>query len=188
MKLNIILTISAASLLVSCAFDAPYRPASAPEKAEARKGSLGIYPEDVRKDPASYANVTVAWSGIIKTNSAAAENLYGKIRLDTVFEHHYFDWEQNELAGYARLQVSRRGEGLFRMRWEVRRDNAEAAEEDALNYASPGQLAIVYGTPESVDDNGTIVLRYHYIRILGEEHFRDDQLDYGRKGEPIPPR
>ena len=56
-----------------------------------------------------------------------------------------------------------------------------------MNYAAPGKLAIVYGTPESVDEDGTIVLRYHYTRILDVERFTTNELDYGRVGEPFRP-
>jgi hypothetical protein len=68
------------------------------------------------------------------------------------------------------LLISPRGEGQFRMRWHEPQ-GPDATENDAIKYATPGKLAIVYGTPESVDEDGTIVLRYHYIRILDPAHF-----------------
>jgi hypothetical protein len=183
MKYKLLLTVVAAALLVSCASIAPYHPASRPEKIEYRDARLEVYPEDVRKDPARYARTRVAWAGLIVTNDATEEDVGGKIHMETVFEHHYFDWEQNEREGGVLLLVSSRSEGRFRMSWRMDRNDPDASSEDAMQYAAPGKLAIVYGTPESVDADGTIVLRYHYVRILGPAHFRAHELDYGRPGE-----
>jgi hypothetical protein len=184
MKPHVLLTILAAGWLVSCASTAPYRPATRPESLEYHQAHLDVYPEEVRKVPARYAKMRVAWAGIIVSNDATDEDFAGKIRMDTVFEHHYYDWEQNRHEGGMRLLISPRGEGRFRMRWQMSRKDNEATYADAMKYAAPGSLAIVYGTPESLDENGTIVLRYHYIRVLGPAHFRENELDYGRKGEP----
>jgi hypothetical protein len=186
--LLLLLTALAAGLLVSCASDGPYHPASGPERIEFHDARLKIYPEDVRKDPALYDKLRVAWAGIIVTNQALDEETGGKFPINTVFESHYFDWMQHKHGWGVRLLISPRGEGLFRMRWSLNRKDPEATFEDALKYVAPGKLAIVYGTPESVDDDGTIVLRYHYLRIFDKAQFTADQLDYGRQGEePIRP-
>jgi hypothetical protein len=187
MKLNFFMSALAAGLLAACASNAPYRPASRPEKIEFRNDRLDIYPEDVRKNPARFGHARLAWAGIILSNSAAEVDLGGKIRMDTVFEHHYFDWEQDNRAGGVRLLISPRGEGLFRARWNLSRKDPDVSATDAMDYAAPGNLAIVYGTPESVDDDGTIVLRYRYIRILDPSHFTAHVLSYGRIGEPFRP-
>ena len=184
MKINLLLTTLAAGLLVSCASTAPYRPVTRPERIEYNLARPDVYPEDVRKVPSQFANMRVAWAGIIVSNDANDEDFGGKIRMDTVFEHHYFDWEENHHDGGVRLLISPRGEGRFRMHWQMNRKDLDASAEDALKYAEPGKLAIVYGTPEKVDDDGTIVLRYHYIRIFDPANFRENVLDYGRKGEP----
>ena len=59
----------AAGLLVSCVPPpdslTDYMPVTKPENMEYLKAHLQVYPEDVRKDPARYANVEVAWAGII---------------------------------------------------------------------------------------------------------------------------
>jgi len=187
MKTTFVLTTLAAGLLASCSSNAPYHPASRPEKIEFRKDRLDVYPEDVRKNPARYASLRVAWAGIIVSNDAAEDDFGGKIRMNTLFEHHYFDWEQDDRAGGARLIISPRGEGLFRMRWSMFRNDPDSSYLDALQFAAPGKLAIVYATPESVADDGTIVLGYHYIRILDPGHFTANELDYGRIGEPFHP-
>jgi len=188
MKISSILFLLTTGLLVSCSSDAPYHPATGPERIEFRNDRLDVYPGDVRKDPARYSKLSVAWAGIIVSNEATEEVIGGKIRMDTVFENHYFDWEQDEHGHGVRLLISPRGEGLFRMRWRMTRDDPEASYEDAMKYAAPGKLAIVYGTPISVDADGTVVMRYHYIRTLGPAHFSANELDYGRiGGEPFRP-
>jgi len=175
--------ILAAGLLVSCASSSLYRPATPPEEMEYHQAHLDVYPNDVRKAPSQYTNLRVAWAGIIVSNNATDEDFSGKIRMDTVFEHHYYDWEQIRQAGGVRLLISPRGEGRFRLRWRMNRKEEDVNSTDAMNYAAPGKLAIVYGTPESVDEDGTIVLRYHYLRILDPAQFRANELDYGRRGE-----
>jgi len=186
MNPKLILPLLAAGL-VSCAKDAPYHPVTKPEKIEYRNDRGDIYPEDVRKNLAYFSKVRVAWAGIIQSNNATEEDLDGKIRMETLFTHHYFDWTQDEHAHGVRLLISPRGEGVFRMRWHVSRKDPDASEADAMKYAAPGKLALVYGTPESIDDDGTIVLGYHYIRILGPGHFSATELDYGRLGESFHP-
>jgi hypothetical protein len=187
MKIKFVLIMLAAGSLVSCSYNAPYRPVTGPEKIEFRNDRLDVYPEDVRKDPARYASLSMAWAALIVTNNATEEANGGKIRMDTVFEHRYFDWEQDEHGACVRLLISPRGEGLFRMRWSMNRQDMTASALDAMNYAAAGKLALVYATPVSVDDDGTIVMRYHYIRVLGPEHFTANELDYGRIGEPFRP-
>jgi hypothetical protein len=183
MKTNLLLMILAAGLLVSCVSTARYHPATRPEEIEYYQTHLDVYPGNVRKAPSEYTNVHVAWAGIIVSNDATDENSNGKIRMDTVFEHHYFDWQE----GGSRLLISPSGEGRFRVRWKMSRKVQDASAEDAMKYAAPGKLAIVYGTPESVDEDGTIVLRYHYLRIFSPAHFREKELGLGKGGEPYHP-
>jgi hypothetical protein len=187
MKLKVILTLLAPGLLVSCAYNASYRPANHPEKMEYHNDHVDIFPEDVRNDPALYAKLRVAWAGIIVSNKTTEPDSGDKFGMDTVFDHHYCDWQVDERAGCQRVLVSPRGEGRFRMHWELDRKDANATSADARLYACPGSLAIVYGSPESVDENGTIVLHYRYVRILGPEHFTRRDTDFGRNGEPYRP-
>jgi hypothetical protein len=184
MKYNLILTLIAAGALVSCATNARYRPDSKPERIEFRHVRFNVYPEDVRKNPSRYAGVTVAWAGVIRNCDVQEEETGGRIRVDSVVEHHYFDWKQHKAPKGMLVMLSRRGEGLFRFRWHLRRNSADASREDAASYAAPGNLAIVYGVPESVDDDGTIVLKYRYARILDSGHYATNGIDYGRLGEP----
>ena len=185
MKLNIIVTLLAAGFAVSCASNAPYHPASRPERIEYRYGRFDVYPEDVRKNPTNYAGLTVVWAGIIRSSDTQEEQAGGLIRVNSVIEHHYFHWRQDEHPEGVKLLLSPRGEGLFRIRWHLRRNDPEASGADAAAFVAPGRLAIVYGVPESVDDDGTVVLKYHYARLLGREHYATNETDYGRLGEPF---
>jgi hypothetical protein len=187
MKPTLILTLLAAGLASCSTTDSPYKPVTRHERIEYRNDRGDIYPEDVRKDLAYYSKVRVAWAGIILSNNSVGDDVDGRIRMDTVFQQHYFDWEQDEHPDGVRLLVSPRGEGNFRMRWHAVRKDPDATEDDAMKYARPGKLALVYGTPESIDADGTIVLRYHYIRILGTGHFSATELTYGRVGESFHP-
>jgi hypothetical protein len=191
MKPTLILTLLAAGLASCTTANHPYKPVSHYEDLEFNNDRIDVYPDDVRKDPGHYEAQRIAWAGIIVTNQVTSDDMSanpeGKFRMETVFEHHYFDWEQDENADGIKLLISPRGEGNFRMRWKVHRTDPDAPLENAMKYATPGKLAIVYGTPESVDPDGTVVLKYHYIRILGPQHFSANELDYGRVGQPFKP-
>ncbi len=188
MKINVLLMTLVAGLLMSCAHTVPYKPANSVEKVEFRHDHVNIYPEDVRKFPDRYTNMTLVWAGLIVTNGATEEDLGGKIRMETLVDHRYFDWEQERFEGDPKLLVSPRGEGFFTMQWEVEKTDADSSFADASKYAAPGKLAIVYGTPLSVDEDGVIKMRYHYIRILDRTEFSTDVITYGRTGkEPFRP-
>jgi hypothetical protein len=146
-----------------------------------------VYPEDVRKDPALYAKCRVTWAGVIVSNNAVDEESGDKISMDTVFEHHYCDWEVDESVGSKRLLISPRGEGRFRMHWEMNPRDSDTTTEDATQYAAPGSVAVIYATPESVDDDGTVVMHYRYVRVLGPAHFTRTDNDYGRRGTSYHP-
>jgi hypothetical protein len=125
------------------------------------------------------------WAGIVASNDVQNLESGGKFRLDTVLEHHYFNWKQDSCLRGVKLPVSSRGEGMFRLRWYVHQSDPEASVDDVSQFVEPGDLAIVYGTPESVDSDGTVVLHYHYARIVRPAHFTTGGLSYGRLGEPF---
>ena len=126
----------------------------------------------------------VVWVGIIRSTDAYEEDDGDRIMADTVFEHHYFDWVQDGKGKGVKLSVSPRGEGLFRI-VAHEQNGPDATAESAEKYAGQGKLAIVYGVPESVDTNGTVVLKYRYLRILDADQFSTNEFDYGRMGEPF---
>jgi hypothetical protein len=182
------LTIVAGSVLVSCqSSDTAYHPATKPEKLEFDQAHLTVYPDDVRADPDQYTNTLVAWPGIIRSTDAIEAERGGKIYSETVFENHYFDWQADKTKDGVQMLVSPSGEGRFRSELYLRKGTQDATGYDAEKYIGRGKLAIVYGTPQSVDADGTIVLRYHYIRVFGRDKFNTNELEYGRLGEPIHP-
>ena len=89
---------------------------------------------------------------------------------------------QNNNGHGVTLFVSPRGEGLFRAKWRMDKVGRDATAASAEKYAGPGKLALVYGVPEKVNADGTVVLKYRYLRILGADQFSTNQFDYGRFG------
>lgn len=171
--------------LAGCAApNLPYEMHSDPENLEWSRDSLDVYPDDVRQDPARYDQTGVAWAGVIR-QSEAREFGDGYIRIKTTFEHHYFDWEQNDFTSGPKYDLSPHGEGLFSAEWIVRKVDMDATADDALNFASPGKLAIIYGIPTSVDTNGVIQLRYHYLHLINADQYSTYEFDYGRYGQPF---
>jgi len=179
------LALFAASFLASCESNAPYEPVNRPEQIEFKRARLEVYPDDVRRDVDHYANTPVAWVGVIRSTDAQEDDYGGGITAETVFEHHYFDWEQDKDPSGVNLMVSPRGEGSFTCNWQLRKMASDASAYDAEKFAHNGKLAIVYGVPESVKPDGTIVLKYTYLRILGRAHFSTNYIDYGRLGEEL---
>jgi hypothetical protein len=189
---NIVVAFVALTVLVAWVSSAPkvsragnesYQPVTKPEQIEFARDRLDVYPDDIRKDPATYAGVGVVWAGIIRSTDAREEDEGGKIVADTVFEHHYFNGVQNNNGHGVKLFVSPRGEGLFRAKWHMDKVGKDATAESAEKYAREGKLALVYGVPEKVDADGTVVIKYRYLRILGADQFSTNTLDYGRFGE-----
>jgi len=177
-------TLGAAALVAGCSSYPAYRPQTAPEKIEFRHDSLEVYPEDVRKDPAKFAGIRVAWAGIIQQSDVAECN-GDMFCIHTVFQHHYFDFQENGGMSGPRYSVSRRGEGLFKTEWVVRKINSNATPDQVQKYAAPGKLAIVYGVPTGVDENGEIQLRYRYLRLVDQDDYTLYNFDYGRLGQPV---
>jgi len=163
----------------------PYQPATKAEKYEFTNDRLDFYPDDYRKDPTNSAGITVAWAGIIKSTDANERDNGSQIFADTVFEHHYFDWVQEKGPKGIELSVSPRGEGLFKMRWLMDKTGNDSTAYSAEDFAGPGKLAIVYGVPQKVEADGTIVMHYKYLRIIDQDHFNTNEFDYGRLGEPF---
>jgi hypothetical protein len=191
---NFIAAFFALTVLVAWVSDAPkvsragnesYQPVTKPEQIEFARDRLDVYPDDVRKVPATYVGAAVVWAGIIRSTDAREEDEGGKIVATTVFEHHYFDGVQYNNGHRVTLFVSPRGEGLFRAKWHMDKIGRDATAESAEKYAGEGKLALVYGVPEKVDADGTVVLKYRYLRILGADQFSTNKFDYGRFGEPF---
>jgi len=185
---NSALSLFALIVLVSCASHVstgPYQPVSKPEKIEFAHDRVDVYPDDIRQSFALHTNAAVAWVGVIRSTDAYEANEGDQILADTIFEHHYFNWIQDGHGHGAKLYVSPRGEGLFRAKWHMDKTTLEASVKNAEEFAGKGKLAVVYGVPAQVDTNGTVVLKYRYLRILDATHFDTNTLDYGRWAKPI---
>jgi hypothetical protein len=179
----IALFLGLAPLLFGCATNVAYRAAHLPEYTEMKSDLLDVYPGDIRRNLDLYSNAGVGWAGIV-VHTEASTGADGMIHARTTFEHHYFNWKEDRHFGRVQLNLSPRGEGLFRTDWVLRGNGAVGGAEAAENFASPGKLAIVYGVPEKVED-GTVVLRYRFLRMVDEDGFNTNRLDYGRFGEPF---
>jgi hypothetical protein len=187
MMRNFALAVFAAGCFVSCESNAPYLPHNGHEDVEYKRARLEVYPDDVRKNLDQYTNTPVAWVGVIRSTVAEENDSGGRITAESTFEHHYFDWEQDTDPDL-NLLVSPRGEGSFTCKWELRKKTMDASAYDAEKFARKGKLAIVYGVPESVKDDGTVVLKYAYLRIVDRANFNTNYLNYGRLGvEPFRP-
>jgi hypothetical protein len=174
-----------AILMAGCAEpNLPYKTVTGPEGIEWSRDSLDIYPDDVRQNPAQFTGMAVAWAGVIRETDAD-EFGDGYIRMKTTFEHHYFDWEQNEQTSGPKFDLSPHGEGLFKTEWIAKKVDQEASAKDAENFAGPGKLAIVYGVPTGVDTNGVVQLRYRFLRVINGDDYSTYEFDYGRFGQPF---
>ena len=117
-----VLTLLAAGLLTSCAYQRmPYHPPTGRRRWNSATTAWMFIPRTCAKT--SPLTPTSAWPGsaLFVSTDATEEDDGGKIRMDTVFDHHYFDWEQDDNRGGAKLLVSPRGEGVFRMHWQLDR-------------------------------------------------------------------
>ncbi len=185
MNRAIVFTLLTVPVFVACqtVSNAPYEPASKPESMEYGRDVLDAYPGDVRSNLDAYTGVGVAWAGIIQDTAIDSAH-GGVVYATTTFDHHYFDWQENRDCHGVELSVSPRGEGLFRVEWEMTKYDPSSSDDDAVKYAAPGKLAIVYGVPERIED-GTVVLRYRFLRVLDPSHFSTNVFDYTRFGEPF---
>jgi hypothetical protein len=183
-SVRVLLSFGAIFLAGCAASNLPYRMHSEPESTEWWRDSLDVYPEDVRQDPAQYSHTAVAWAGVIR-HSEADDFGDGYIRIRTTFEHHYFDWEQNDHTGGPEYDLSPHGEGLFKTEWLVKKVDPDASAEDAQKYAAPGKLVLIYGVPTGVDTNGVVQLRYRFLHLIDSDKYSTYEFDYGRFGQPV---
>jgi hypothetical protein len=171
--------------LFGCTTTVVYRPADKADAAEFARDLVDVYPGDVRSDINLYTNVGVGWAGIIKTSKATVAP-DGTIHAVTTFDHRYYDWQQKTgvAASGQGISVSPRGEGIFQTETVFRPKEPGAGLAQVEKSLSTGSLAIVYGVPQTVAD-GTVVLKYRYIRVLEPGDFSTSEFDYGRFGGPV---
>ena len=176
-------------LLASCSHSRKAYAPLAYEKTEQSLVAYDVWPDDVRAHFSDYTNTIVAWVGVIKDTAAFNKQdttAFNKLAPElmtatTTLDHHYFDWKEEHHSSASKYSISPRGEGAFQVDWELRRVTPTATTADADKYAGPGKLAVVYGVPERVTDNGTIILKYRYLRVIETEDFDVSTLSYGRQ-------
>ncbi|MDC4204579.1 MAG: hypothetical protein MPW14_07480 [Candidatus Manganitrophus sp.] len=173
------LLISLLFLLAGCPHTNYYQPVSSWEKQASDRANRNVFPDDVRNDLAGNSSTVVAWPGVV-LNSEFIEHP-DNIEVQFVLEHHYYDWLEDHSVQKEKIFLSPRGEGQFKTSWFVKK---ESNTDEMRKAASPGNLVIVYGTPERVNDDRSISLKSVYIRGIDKQWYRTDVLDYGRPGEP----
>ncbi|HEY3196706.1 MAG TPA: hypothetical protein VGJ57_01740 [Nitrospirales bacterium] len=150
------------------------------EKEEFKKSNREVYPDDVRKDLEKFRTVEMAWPGVILDSKVVDKGDHLDILL--LLEHHYYDWLLDHSIQREKIFLSPRGEGLFRTSFSAKKQAAES--EIFQESITSGNLVIVYGKPEKLEDN-IIVLSCGYPSLINRKWFRTDILDYGRPGEPV---
>jgi hypothetical protein len=138
----------------------------------------------VRAHLNDYTNTVVAWAGVIKKTEAFEDGLNFQIRAVSLFEHRFYDWKTDRTKAKAKYEVSTRGQGLFRVEWYMNRLIIDADGYEAEAFAGPEKVAVIYGTPEKVEADGTIVLKYRYLRIFNENQVDAHSADFGALTEP----
>jgi len=157
-----------------------YQPCSEWEIEEYKKANVYVFPDDIRDSLNKYRDTVVAWPGIIQAHNFAPYE--DRVDLELVLEHHYYDWLEDFSIQREKIFLSPRGEGLFYAIWPLKKDvDIEEFDKSVLN----GDLVIVYGYPDTIFSDSTIMVRSTYIRSFLENYFRTDIMDYGRVYEPI---
>ncbi|MFN8626382.1 MAG: hypothetical protein U0587_10450 [Candidatus Binatia bacterium] len=166
-------------VLSGCLGSRPYAPIPGPETIETAKASRDIYPDDVRRNLSAYGEAVVVWPGVILATKV--DILEGTcFQVTSTVAHHYYDWIEDFGMQKETIFLSPQGEGVFRVTWPLCPKAADVTAEEAARYAPPGSMAIVYGTPEFIEADDIVRLRYHYIRVIGKEWYRMDVFEYGR--------
>jgi hypothetical protein len=149
------------------------------EVSEYKKSNVNVFPDDVRKDLDMFKDTMIAWPGIIKTHQLKKYD--DKVDVELVLEHHYYDWLEDYGLQKEKIFLSPQGKGVFTTIWPLRSD-VDLEEWDRM--VNDGDLTIVYGYPDSILIDSTIVIKSTYIRSFPKDFYRTDMLDYGRIYEP----
>lgn len=159
----------------------PYQPASDLEETHMKAADYTIFPDDIRKNPASYKDKEIAWVGIVK--DAKINKLPTGYQIIFTLEHRYFDWIEDDSIQRARFFVSPRGEGAFMTYWDM----PLTADYAMLQQTTaPGSLLVVYGHPaKNAVIDGVVYINPDYVRPYERSWYADDVMDYGRPGSPV---
>ena len=136
-----------------------FEPTTLEEKTAFGRASRDVFPSDVRREPARYANTTVFWTGVTRgiTNGAP------------IVEHHYFD---NAVEGHGGVWLSPWGEGTFCL--------LDAPAEVATQFKSERpQFVRAYGVPVVTKDG---ICLERPVLVVGDRSYTTMMLDYGPNG------
>jgi len=154
-----------------------YEPVSPAEQRALERANLDVFPDDVRKALRDHYGTVVAWPGVVVSSDPVEDG--GRLDVDFVLEHHYYDWLEDFGAQREKIFLSPRGEGRFRTSWSMRDTQA------VRRVMRPGTLLLVYGHPDGIASDGTLYVKATYIRAIESQWYRTDKLDYGRPGQPV---
>ncbi len=172
--LSMILLVS--MVLIGCPHSKLYRGLSEVEQDHFSKANREIYPNDVRSNFQQYSSSKVAWPGLITEGKWVEKD--GTFSTTFMIEHHYYDWILDYSIQKEKFFLSPRGEGAFKTICPSK------PEQESQASNTTGDLLIVYGTPNKIED-GMVFLTCDHARLIKREWVRTDVFEYGRPGEPV---
>ena len=176
LRLSALLCASAVIFFATgCGLTRTYRCTSELEQRAFNLASRNILPDDVRTTPKGYMDrALVAWAGVIIESYHRIQEK--DIEVDLLVEHHHFDWLEDFKLNENIFVLSPRGEGRFRTLWYMR---GEYGIDEVKRWTAPGNMAVVYGTPVSVD-KGIIEIESFCVRFILRRRCRFCEYPYGR--------
>lgn len=170
-----ILSVASLILFQGC-LAAPRSQAYGPHDADEQQlfslARRDIFPRDVRAEPERYRSQLVLWSGVI-VGRRVRHAPEGDV-LELLIEHHYWDWTEHYEHGGENVFLSPRGEGLFGCSFPSSDTHQEWAS------AEEHEMAIVYGVPDGITDDGVVQLHCAVLRSLRQEFYTTAARNYGR--------
>lgn len=147
-----------------------YEPKGDQETQLFPKARRDVYPEDVRKDLNAFDREVLLWTGIVKSVGPEQDGQRLRMRI----EHHYWDWLEDYSVQREIAFLSPRGEGMFACDF---RPNANLQHEEVARVED---MAIIYGTPHEIANDGMILMACPYYKTLRRELYATDVFSYGR--------
>ena len=174
--IGVLLFCFAVGALCACAGCVrPYRCGSDLEQDAYNRSVRNVYPEDIRVTPDGYIDrFMVAWAGIIVKSTHEVRG--DEVEVELTIQHHHFDWLEDFKLGENLFILSPRGEGQFHTVWYMRMD---WGLDEVKRWTEPGNMAVAYGTPKSVE-NGVIELEAYCVRLILRRRVRFCDEPYGR--------
>jgi hypothetical protein len=161
--------------IVTCAagcfpYSKRYQPAGDQEKQLFATARRDVYPDDVRGNVPAFDGQTLLWTGIVKAVRLTEDGL----RFRMMIEHHYWDWIEDHSIQREIAFLSPRGEGMFACDYHPK---ADVKPEDVAHVED---MAIVYGIPKNITDDGVILMACPFFKTLRRELYATNIFSYGR--------